>query len=68
MPFLFSGDFRVYAKTIRGVRYVTFSFFSGEETIFDKVGDMIVQSCETTKEVKIPSESLVDSGIALEHR
>ncbi|WP_195283045.1 hypothetical protein [Harryflintia acetispora] len=66
MPFLFSGDFHVHAKTIKGVQYVTFSFFSGEQTIFDKVGEMIVQSCVTAKKVEIPSESLVGSGIALD--
>ena len=66
MPFLCSGDFSVHAKTIKGVQYVTFSFFSGEQTVFDKVGGMIVQSCHTAKEVEIPSKSLVGSGIALD--
>lgn len=65
MPFLCSGDYSVHAKTINGVQYVTFGFFSGEQTIFDKVGGMITQSCETAKEVEIPSESLVGNGIAL---
>lgn len=65
MPFLCSGDFSVHAKTINGMQYVTFSFFSGEQTVFDKVGKMIVQSCNTAKEVEIPSESLVGSSIAL---
>ena len=65
MPFLYSGDFSVHAKTINGVQYVTFSFFSGEQTVFDKVGGMIVQSCHTAKEVEIPSKSLVGNGIAL---
>ena len=65
MPFLMNGDFSVYAKTIKGVQYVTFSFYSGDKTIFDKVGGMITQYCETAKEVEIPSVSLVGSGIAL---
>ena len=43
MPFLCNGDFSVHSKTIKGVQYVTFSFFEGENTIFDKVGNLITQ-------------------------
>jgi hypothetical protein len=65
MPFLCKGDFSVHSKTINGVQYVTFSFFEGENTIFDKVGNLITHSCEATEEVEITSESLVDNGIAI---
>ncbi len=65
MPFLCKGDFSVHSKTINGVQYITFSFFQGESTIFDKVGSLITHSCEAAKEVEIPSESLVDNGIAI---
>lgn len=65
MPFLCKGDFNVHSKTINGVQYVTFSFFQGESTIFDKVGNLITHSCEASKEVEIPPESLVDNGIAI---
>lgn len=65
MPFLCNGDFSVHSKTINGVQYITFSFFQGESTIFDKVGNLITHSCEAAAEVEIPSESLADNGIAI---
>ncbi len=65
MPFLCKGDFSVHSTIINGVQYVTFSFFQGESTIFDKVGNLITHSCEASQEVEIPSESLVDNGIAI---
>jgi len=65
MPFLCNGDFSVHSKIINGVQYITFSFFQEESTIFDKVGSLIAHSCEATEEVGIPSESLVDNGIAI---
>ncbi|MBE6834353.1 hypothetical protein [Faecalispora sporosphaeroides] len=65
MPFLCNGDFSVHSKIINGVQYVTFSFFKGESTIFDKVGKLITHSCEATEEVEVSSESLVDNGIAI---
>ena len=36
--FLFENDFRASTKTIRGVRYITVSFYSGDKDIFQKVG------------------------------
>lgn len=65
MPFLCNGDFSVHSKTINGMQYVTFSFFKGENTIFDKVGNLIIHSCEATEEAEVPSESLVDNSIAI---
>ena len=65
MPFLCKGDFSVHSTIINEVQYVTFSFFQGESTIFDKVGSLITHSCEAAAEVEIPSESLVDNGIAI---
>jgi len=65
MPFLCKGNFSVHSKTINGVQYVTFSFFVGENTIFDKVGNLITHSCEAIEEVEIASESLVGNGIAI---
>lgn len=38
--FLFENDFRASAKTIRGVRYITVSFYGGDKDIFDKVGTL----------------------------
>ena len=36
--FLFENDFRASTKTIRGVRYITVSFYSGDKDIFQKGG------------------------------
>lgn len=47
------------------MQYVTFSFFQGESIIFDKIGNLITHSYEASKEVEIPSESLVDNGMAI---
>ena len=34
--FLFENDFRASTKTIRGVRYITVSFYGGDKDIFQK--------------------------------
>lgn len=65
MPFLCKGDFSVHSTIINEVQYVTFSFFQGESIIFDKIGNLITLSYEASKEVEIPSESLVDNGMAI---
>lgn len=65
MPFLCNRNFSVHSKTINRVQYITFSFFQGESTVFDKVGSLIAYSYEAAAKVEIPSESLVDNGIAI---
>ena len=42
--FLFENDFQAHTTTIRGVRYITFSFYSGDKSIFQKVGQLITDS------------------------
>ena len=64
--FLFKGDFIVNSTTIRGVQYVTFSFFDGDKDVFEKVGSLISQSFEATKVDEIPEGFLLGSGIAIE--
>ncbi|MCI9309838.1 hypothetical protein N510_002612 [Firmicutes bacterium ASF500] len=63
--FLFENDFRASTKTIRGVRYITVSFYSGDKDIFQKVGGLIKSDFSTTKIAEITKESLVDDGIAI---
>ena len=63
--FLFKGDFRVNTTTIRGVQYVTFSFYDGDKDLFQKVGDLISDSFQASEPDEIPNEILLDSGIAL---
>ncbi len=47
--FLFENDFRASTKTIRGVRYITVSFYGGDKDIFQKVGSLITSDFSTTK-------------------
>ena len=42
--FLFENDFQAHTTIIRGVRYITFSFYSGNKDIFQKVGQLITDS------------------------
>ena len=63
--FLFENDFRASTKTIRGVRYITVSFYSGDKDILQKVGGLIKSDFSTTKIAEITKESLVDDGIAI---
>lgn len=63
--FLFENDFRASTKTIRGVRYITVSFYGGDKDIFDKVGTLIKNDFSTTKTDKITNDSSVNNGIAI---
>ena len=56
---------RVNATEIRGVNYVTFSFFEGEDLVFDHIGKLIENSFETTDTEEITNGFLVDNGIAI---
>lgn len=51
--------------TIRGVQYIVFSFFDGEKTVQNHLGDLIQSAFETADAVEITSESLLNSGIAI---
>jgi hypothetical protein len=64
--FLFKGDFRVNTTTIRGVQYVTFSFYDGDKNLFEKMGQLISDSFEAAKPDELTKESLLSSGIASE--
>ena len=62
--FLFENDFRASTKTIRGVRYITVSFYGGDKDSLQKAGGLIKSDFSTTKIAEITKESLVDDGIA----
>ena len=47
--FLFENDFRASTKTIRGVRYITVSFYGGDKDIFQKVGGLIKRDRKSTR-------------------
>lgn len=63
--FLFENDFRASTKTIRGVRYITVSFYGGDKDIFQKVEGLITNDFSTTKIAEITKDSLVNDGIAI---
>ena len=56
---------RVNATEIRGVKYVTFSFFEGEDLVFDHIGKLIENSFETTDTNEITNGFSGDNGIAI---
>ena len=64
--FLFKNDFTATTTTIRGVRYITISFYDGDKSIFEKIGGLISQSFQSGEIDEITNESLVDSGIAID--
>lgn len=63
--FLFENDFRASTKTIRGVRYITVSFYGGDKDIFQKVGSLITSDFSATKIAEITKDSLVNDSIAI---
>ena len=51
---------------IRGVRYLTVSFYEGDKDIFQKIGGLISQSFQPDEIDEITNESLLDSDIAFD--
>ena len=64
--FLFKNDFTATTTTIRGVRYITISFYEGDKDIFQKIGGLISQSFQSDEIDEITNESLLDSDIAFD--
>ncbi len=59
------GSMRVNATEIRGVNYVTISFFEGEDLVFDHIGKLIENSFETADTDEITNGFSVDNAIAI---
>ncbi len=59
------GTMRVNATEIRGVNYVTFSFFEGEDLVFDHIGRLIENSFETIGSDEYINSFSVDNDIAI---
>ena len=64
--FLFKNDFTATVTTIRGVRYITISFYEGDKDIFQKIGGLITHSFQSDEIDEITNESLLDSDIAID--
>ena len=62
--FLFEDDFVMKKTKLRGVTYLTVSFYSGKRDILQRVGDLIAS--DTTNVDKVTSESSLGLDIAIE--
>jgi hypothetical protein len=63
---LFKDDFRAKSTMIRGINYVTVSFFDGDKLLFDKIGDLIEQSFHAMNGEVIPNENILENNVAME--
>ncbi len=59
----FKGDFRITTKTIGGIQYVVFSFYSDKEHLFDRVENIISNSVDLGNMMESADNSLVGSDI-----
>lgn len=64
--FLFEDSMIAHSQTIRGVRYITASYYGGSRDVFQKMGDLIATSLTSSIPPKVTKDSLVGSGIALD--
>ena len=64
--FLFKGDYWAHPKTINGVRYEVYSFYAGDKNVFDKIGDLIVDSFQSANIDELTNEFSVYSDMAIE--
>ena len=61
--FLFENSMIAHSQTIRGVRYITASYYGGSRDVFQKMGELITTSSIPPK---VTNGSLVGSGMALD--
>ena len=64
--FLFEDSMVAHSQTIRGVRYITASYYGGSKDVFQKMGDLITTSLTSSIPAKITNDSLVVSDIAFD--
>ena len=64
--FLFEDSMVAHSQTIRGVRYITASYYGGRKDVFQKIGDLITTSLTSSIPAKITNDSLVVSDIAFD--
>ncbi len=62
--FLFENSMVAHGRTIRGVRYITASYYGGSEDVFQKMGDLITTSLTSSDPANVTKESLLVSGMA----
>ena len=59
-------NFQTHSTTIRGVTYIVASCCDREETIFERVGHLILRDFMSSKEGAVTNESLLDTGMDFE--
>lgn len=64
--FLFENSMIAHSQTIRGVRYITASYYGGSRDVFQKMGELVTTSLSSSIPPKVTKDSLVGSGIALD--
>lgn len=63
--FLLDGSYRVNSTIIRGVQYVTFSFYKNDKLIFDKIGTLIEEAADQLKTVESENQGARENSIAI---
>ena len=66
MPCYFKDDVRLRSTMIKGVQYITVSFFDGDKPLFDKIGELILQSFDATNGDEVPNENILENSVAME--
>ncbi len=62
--FLFENSMVAHSRIIRGVRYITASYYGGSKDVFQKMGDLITTSLTSSDPANVTKESLLVSGMA----
>lgn len=63
--FLFENSMTAHSRTIRGVRYITASYYGGSRDVFQKMEELIPSPLTLSNPAKVTNKSLVGSGMAL---
>lgn len=62
----FEDEVRLRSTMIKGVQYITVSFFDGDKSLFDKIGELILQSFHATTGEEAPNEKIFGNSVAME--
>jgi hypothetical protein len=58
--------FQTHTTVIRGVTYITASWYDREEAIFERIGHLILHDFQSSKEDGVPNEFSSDLDMDLE--
>ena len=60
---LFKGSFQMHSRRIRGVRYVIVSLYANDKLVFDRIRNLIRESCCADEVDRISNASSVVRGM-----